>query len=311
MAWSSLGVGDHPRMRGEHSRTWRGPLWGLGTIPACAGSTLAHGVVLSGGWGPSPHARGALSHMAWSSLGVGDHPRMRGEHGVWGLAAGGVAGPSPHARGAHPRPGPPAVGEGGPGTIPACAGSTVYAKMKVVDVGDHPRMRGEHDAAEEEPGVIVGPSPHARGARPARQGVMPCGGTIPAYAGSTAPAAARAWSLRDHPRMRGEHVGGGRVDGQRGGTIPACAGSTGCHRGLTRGTRDHPRMRGEHTESGLRIGSRSGPSPHARGAPGNSVSVFSPPGTIPACAGSTRRRSGSSRARRDHPRMRGEHYPRK
>ena len=93
----------------------------------------------------------------------------------------------------------------------------------------------------------------------------------------------------------------------RPGIIPACAGSTPpppCRKGRWR---DHPRMRGEHlrAESSRRIS--SGSSPHARGALSAALAVLSAKGIIPACAGSTARRSGDPSRTRDHPRMRGEH----
>ena len=77
------------------------PLWSLGIIPACAGST---------------RCRGALRASC------GDHPRMRGEHPSALRISAALAGSSPHARGAH------GVRHGvGPvaGIIPACAGSTL------------------------------------------------------------------------------------------------------------------------------------------------------------------------------------------
>ena len=54
-------------------------------------------------------------------------------------------------------------------------------------------------------------------------------------------------------------------------------------------------------------GSTTGSSPHVRGAPVGRVHCVCPPGIIPACAGSTRRKSVSSRNCGDHPRMCGEH----
>ena len=176
------------------------------------------------------------------------------------------------------------------GIIPACAGST-----------DGNGRIGR---------LLMGSSPHARGAPPERAGRK------------------RQW--RDHPRMRGEHLEEGHLRALRVGIIPACAGSTarfkwskaslqgsspharGAQR-LANATEridgDHPRMRGEHAVGdALRIMVR---------------------GIIPACAGSTFgssipaawRKGSSPHARgaplsgavdgnhvEDHPRMRGEHY---
>ncbi len=93
------------------------------------------------------------------------------------------------------------------------------------------------------------------------------------------------------------------------GIIPACAGSTRSPRCRGRRARDHPRMRGEHNEiHGLLI-QVPGSSPHARGARVVLVEFYGSVGIIPACAGSTQRRCLHGHARRDHPRMRGEHIP--
>ena len=67
-------------------------------------------------------------------------------------------------------------------------------------------------------------------------------------------------------------------------------------------------MRGEHS---LTIGTSThlqGSSPHARGALDRLRQSQRLSGIIPACAGSTRRRCNRRRSRRDHPRMRGEHF---
>ena len=99
------------------------------------------------------------------------------------------------------------------------------------------------------------------------------------------------------------HQRGGRV----GRIIPACAGSTAANWSRTRCGRDHPRMRGEHRIAADTPQLFVGSSPHARGAPDLAHRPHARLGIIPACAGST---SGTTRcpsARRDHPRMRGEH----
>ena len=71
---------DHPRIRGEHVVGGVFVLRRAGIIPAYAGSTLVHHLVLPFGWGSSPHARGALACPASRLLVPGDHPRIRGEH---------------------------------------------------------------------------------------------------------------------------------------------------------------------------------------------------------------------------------------
>ena len=196
-----VGVGDHPRMRGEHT--------------ACTAPSLTRG-------GSSPHARGALCPLCgWGTLpGIipacagstscratttsrrRDHPRMRGEHTKSGLSGMVLPGSSPHARGAQIN----ATRRCGQnGIIPACAGSTPTRSISRLWTWDHPRMRGEHPLLGAGVDVVQGSSPHARGAqgRRGRARVQP--GIIPACAGSTSGRAVRGCNWRDHPRMRGEH----------------------------------------------------------------------------------------------------------
>ena len=70
-------------------------------------------------------------------------------------------------------------------------------------------------------------------------------------------------------------------------TIPAGAGSIAPGRPGPMAQRDHPRGRGEHSYSKVTAARAWGPSPRARGAPGAVVEQATPPGTIPAGAGST------------------------
>ena len=152
-------------------------------------------------------------------------------------------------------------------------------------------------------------------------------GIIPACAGSTVRADARWSGDGDHPRMCGEHLVAmalsatwpGSSPHVRGapaehpvrcsysGIIPACAGST-VHRFEPHVHEwDHPRMCGEHDASEAEEPSSLGSSPHVRGAPDLSRRTVALPRIIPACAGSTRPDRRPRGARRDHPRMCGEH----
>ena len=168
---------------------------------------------------------------------------MRGEHAIIVLPPFVRAGSSPHARGAQSvtfSPRPP------PGIIPACAGSTMLRISSPCLCRDHPRMRGEHGIRQKFEEAVEGSSPHARGAPTRRRPRDFDTGIIPACAGSTSWGQAATRAARDHPRMRGEHVGDGTLDpGIKGssphargaryllvslfcenGIIPACAGST-------------------------------------------------------------------------------------
>ena len=262
MAFSSL-LADHPRMCGEHNvqhgtiQCYEGssphvrgarrqaiefPLR-TGIIPACAGSTWVR---------------------RFQQRQQGDHPRMCGEHSgiTVGLAI--MAGSSPHVRGAHRQR---SERDQRQGIIPACAGSTRGRPSPNYPYWDHPRMCGEHSPTLAHAFGNLGSSPHVRGAHyHVRQGGgRP--GIIPACAGSTSRAFMRFCTVRDHPRMCGEHescsTGRYTTPGSsphvRGalplvgmmptvhGIIPACAGSTHMRRSVAMRARDHPRMCGEHT----------------------------------------------------------------
>ena len=117
----------------------------------------------------------------------------------------------------------------------------------------------------------------------------------------------RVRSIRDHPRIRGEHLVTCISDAKRAGSsphtrgarrgsnrppryrriIPAYAGSTGRGGGPRSNPRDHPRIRGEHAALASQAHSIAGSSPHTRGA--RRLRII---------------REGNNG---DHPRIRGEH----
>ena len=219
-------AGSSPRARGARhlDRCLSRCGW---IIPACAGSTRP-----GSGCRPWP----------W------DHPRVRGEHCGSGSLISLYPGSSPRARGARFSAGP--QGARG-GIIPACAGSTARRRGRAGRRGDHPRVRGEHVGDRHHIPGDEGSSPRARGAlrppcstgrprgiipacagstpgawtRPGRGGIIPAcagstpgawtrpgrGGIIPACAGSTVPGPEQGTGAGDHPRVRGEHTGFGRV----------------------------------------------------------------------------------------------------
>ena len=192
---------------------------------------------------------------------------------------------------------------------------------------DHPRIRGEHSFGLTCPRATRGSSPHTRGAP--KIICRECGmvGIIPAYAGSTRPRAFFFLGVRDHPRIRGEHLPrfsvpmtqSGSSPHTRGapphrspaparaGIIPAYAGSTLRLTQTRQGFRDHPRIRGEHQLKDMEPAVESGSSPHTRGAPQKHHLPFPHRGIIPAYAGSTAIKRQSTCADWDHLRIRGEH----
>ena len=92
-----------------------------------------------------------------------------------------------------------------------------------------------------------------------------------------------------------------------GGIIPAYAGSTACPSTPSISRGDHPRIRGEHSMENVEACKVTGSSPHTRGAHLDAAVALLAALIIPAYAGSTPRSCPSCGARRDHPRIRGEH----
>ena len=180
-AWMTIMM-DHPRIRGEHTRSHAQRGWGGGSSPHTRGARL---------WRPptSPIVRiipayaGSTRPSSFAGTWYPDHPRIRGEHAGGALHVTGARGSSPHTRGAllasraltrNMR------------IIPAYAGSTLPGDLQGDGGGDHPRIRGEHRPEFLQAQGVDGSSPHTRGAHPG--GSRPCG------------------SRTDHPRIRGEHT---------------------------------------------------------------------------------------------------------
>ena len=157
------------------------------------------------------------------------------------------------------------------GIIPACAGSTEAGTATPEPPRDHPGMRREHHPASIARAVGWGSSRHAPGAQLMEHLENDHFGIIPACAGSTEELFHFAFTSRDHPGMRREHVPADhRLHSDRGssrhapgarsghdhgiavhGIIPACAGST-IRRFSSRGrARDHPGMRREHVTASI------------------------------------------------------------
>ena len=232
---------------------------------------------------------------------------MCGEHKSNMPATGASTGSSPRVRGTlAAQGGVAAVG----GIIPACAGTPCY------------RRRGS-----DRNGII----PACAGTPCYRRRGSDRNGIIPACAGNTGRRCGCHEHVRDHPRVCGEHPfssivhnppGGSspRVRGTQikleetiwsAGIIPACAGNTAHMICLELPTRDHPRVCGEHMILLPSILFLSGSSPRVRGTRGHARCFEGRAGIIPACAGNTCKVSSSVFSAWDHPRVCGEHKPRR
>ena len=154
-------------------------------------------------------------------------------------------------------------------------------------MGDHPRIRGEHDIPFQIHPNQHGSSPHTRGAPAPGFSIRPGAGIIPAYAGSTLLRLRRRIDGRDHPRIRGEHSSSPSKYLRPGGSSPHTRGAHTAYTIIKSMDSDHPRIRGEHV-------SKCG-------------FCVLPGWIIPAYAGSTCATVLLTLASRDHPRIRGEH----
>ena len=152
------------------------------------------------------------------------------------------------------------------------------------------------------------------------------GGLIPAHAGKTHARHREPHQHEAHPRSRGENVFAapmivlirGSSPLTRGkriraacpptatGLIPAHAGKTRPGDRTMRQPRAHPRSRGENVHAPTSAPSGYGSSPLTRGKRSAGLHAGPRRGLIPAHAGKTPSSSPTTRARRAHPRSRGE-----
>ena len=252
--------GSSPRGRGTRFNRI-GRCRGRRFIPAWAGNTRRRPVVL---------------------IAVAVHPRVGGEHPSIVQQYLRYSGSSPRGRGTPSRL---------PGLskrqrfIPAWAGNTWEYSTDAERVQVHPRVGGEHSNP-----VIVnvqptGSSPRGRGTLAVTPGHRRDHRFIPAWAGNTPLAVARAVGGPVHPRVGGEHgelftrlsVRSGSSPRGRGTPrdqwresrdirfIPAWAGNTHSERSDISRQPVHPRVGGEHYNGTMPQGGMNGSSPRGRG----------------------------------------------
>ena len=134
-----------------------------------------------------------------------------------------------------------------------------------------------------------GSPPPTRGTPlPDKSGIIKTGIT-PAYAGNTNLNLQIRVILRDHPRLRGEHLKK--------------------RRSRMRWIWDHPRLRGEHFNHLMDAMRYAGSPPPTRGTLSYIALLVIVIRITPAYAGNTFKHADTRIIIRDHPRLRGEHRP--
>ena len=194
---------DHPRSRGVYCPP------GTAGSGATGSSPLARGLRPSRpeherGEGIIPARAGFTRRRAAPGRRPRDHPRSRGVYDPVTAPRSRGGGSSPLARGLR-------VDRGGRihrrGIIPARAGFTSGAALRLARSVDHPRSRGVYDLREYRDEVRRGSSPLARGLLAEIARVAAWGRIIPARAGFTGDHALRRGRAGDHPRSRGVYRG--------------------------------------------------------------------------------------------------------
>ena len=135
----SLGAEDHPRLRGEQTRSPALKTTPLGSPPLARGTVgRNHDFVLP--HGITPACAGNRQPQAGRGAGSQDHPRLRGEQAFVRMRIDGEVGSPPLARGT-------AISElgyvSGVGITPACAGNSTSVPLPVCAIaGSPPLARG-------------------------------------------------------------------------------------------------------------------------------------------------------------------------
>ena len=178
--WTRPISGSSPRMRG--------------TLRTCGSSTATPRIIPA-------YAGNTQVHMA-GRVPLWDHPRVCGEHNMSRAGLAVNQGSSPRMRGTLDQCTPQRQNHG---IIPAYAGNTGSRSTMPPTFWDHPRVCGEHTALMMTTTGRAGSSPRMRGTRGLAVYPIRPGRIIPAYAGNTM-RSRTAWpTIRDHPRVCGEH----------------------------------------------------------------------------------------------------------
>ncbi len=214
---------------------------------------------------------------------------------------------------------------GAGGSIPACAGEPLKARLECALTWVDPRVCGGAAAGRTPLATSSGRSPRVRGSLPAgRLRSLPVGsipacagepprsrrsprrpGVDPRVCGGALDRVARAhWPSGRSPRVRGSQAGRGarvRTDG----SIPACAGEPAASSFPSIASRVDPRVCGGASGFRTRHGRWLGRSPRVRGSQTATACRSAHWGSIPACAGEPSRRGSRATAARVDPRVCG------
>ena len=298
-----IGMGDHPRVCGEHCGEHSASFGVLGSSPRMRG-TLRRAFRKFRRLGIIPAYAGNTQPVSPCRQCNRDHPRVCGEHNDDTTPDYGDVGSSPRMRGT---PFVVIAVTVWRGIIPAYAGNTLPVLPNPFSPRDHPRVCGEHGEIDVCMAGNMGSSPRMRGTPHDVDHGAPELGIIPAYAGNTITLSAMHEAYWDHPRVCGEHATGAstqvnctgsspRMRGTPAVTeatnntariIPAYAGNTPAACWKSWQAWDHPRVCGEHQSCLQRIRLSRGSSPRMRGTLRGLTLGLDSPGIIPAYAGNT------------------------
>ena len=238
----SLALRDHPRVCGEHFSEQFERINKTGSSPRMRGTRMISSDFLTY-LGIIPAYAGNTCWTLSTLRELQDHPRVCGEHLSRHAWSARLAGSSPRMRGT---PLQYACRRIRHGIIPAYAGNTSLHDPDSKQLGDHPRVCGEHVDRQSFAVRKWGSSPRMRGTLGFHVIVFHDAGIIPAYAGNTGGTQVIIAAKGDHPRVCGEHdfwaagvlLGWGSSPRMRGtlrllisstqlvGIIPAYAGNT-------------------------------------------------------------------------------------
>ncbi len=336
------GLGAPPRVRGRRVG-WRRMGRGVGSTPACAGTTCRRWTWASSCTehprvcgdddarrhataqypGAPPRVRGRRVGVRPADRGGGSTPACAGTTGtlwraespirehprVCGDDLGGVTimrrdpGAPPRVRG---RPRPRRSRNRGPRSTPACAGTTPTPCRPAAMEGEHPRVCGDDSSTLAVLRRDRGAPPRVRGRPQHRASDARLRGSTPACAGTTRDVTSPPARLWEHPRVCGDDVSEEDAAKLRKGAPPRVRGRPAGAVRWAAAVREHPRVCGDDDRGRTVSQLRGGAPPRVRGRHRLKRRVGLPQGSTPACAGTTPPCRSASCWTPEHPRVCGD-----